>query len=138
MKASDKIKNKSFEPEMDFSATKSSGPGGQNVNKVNTRIALRFNIPESALLSDEEKALLMKKLKSKITQEGVLIIEAQEKRSQLQNKTIAIQKFYELLTKAFTKKKKRIATKPSKTADKKRLESKKQHAEKKANRKKLL
>lgn len=138
MEALDKLKNKIFEPEMEFSATKSSGPGGQNVNKVNTKIALRFNISASALLTEEEKELLFKKLKSKLTQEGILIIEAQEKRSQLQNKSIAIQKFYELLTKAFSKKKKRIATKPSKAAEKKRLESKKQHGEKKANRKKLL
>lgn len=138
MEALDKIKNKIFDPEMEFAATKSSGPGGQNVNKVNTKIALRFNITESVLLSAEEKVLLLKKLKSKLTMDGVLIIDAQEKRSQLQNKAIAIQKFCELLTKAFTKKKKRIATKPSKAAKKKRLESKKQQSEKKANRKKLL
>ncbi len=138
MEIFDKINDRIFDAELQFSATKSSGPGGQHVNKVNTKIILRFNITESDLLSEAEKALLLKKLKSKLTLEGVLLIEAQEKRSQLQNKNIAIKKFYELLTKAFTKKKKRIATKPSKAADKKRLNNKKQHAEKKANRKKLL
>ncbi len=138
MQISQKIKQQVFTPEMEFTASKSSGPGGQNVNKVNTKISLRFDILQTGLLNDDEKELLQKKLSAKLTTEGVLIIDAQEKRSQLQNKEIAIKKFYEMLEKAFRKKKKRIATKPSKTAVKKRLDSKKQHAEKKANRKKLL
>ncbi|MBK6264496.1 aminoacyl-tRNA hydrolase [Marivirga sp. S37H4] len=138
MHISDKIKGRIFEPEMEFSASRSSGPGGQNVNKVNSRVTLRFDIQNSQLLEEEEKVTLLKKLQSKLTTEGVLIIDAQEKRSQFQNKAIAIDKFYETLDKAFRKRKRRIATKPSKTAIKKRLESKKQHSEKKANRKRLL
>ncbi len=138
MQISQKIKKEVLTPEMEFTASKSSGPGGQNVNKVNTKISLRFDIGQSALLTDEEKELLRKKLSTKLTTEGILLIEAQEKRSQLQNKEISIKKFYDLFEEAFRKKKKRIATKPSKSAVKKRLDNKKQHAEKKSNRKKLL
>jgi ribosome-associated protein len=105
MEIFDKIKQQVFESELEFSATKSSGPCGLHVNKVNTKIIRRFNSTQSDLLSEVEKALLLKKLKSKLTLEETLIIEAKEKRSQHQNKIIAITKFYELLTKAFTKKK---------------------------------
>ncbi len=138
MNVSDKIKERIFEPEIEFSASRSSGPGGQNVNKVNSRVTLRFDISNSQLLEEREKAILLKKLQPKLTTEGVLIIDAQEKRSQLQNKAIAVDKFYETLEKAFRKRKRRIATKPSKNAVKKRLENKKQHGEKKANRKRIL
>jgi ribosome-associated protein len=138
MHISQKIKQQIFDSEMEFTASKSSGPGGQNVNKVNTRISLRFDIPNSQLLDDKEKEVLQKKLSSKLTNEGIFIIDSQEKRSQLQNKDIAIKKFYEILEKAFRKRKIRIATKPSKSAIKKRLDGKKQQGEKKANRKKLL
>src|SRR6185369_13704637 len=98
--------------ELEFSTSRSSGPGGQNVNKVNTKVTLRWNVKDSILLTPEEKELLLQKLSTRLTTEGVLLLSAQDKRSQLQNKEEAVRKFDQLLKQAFTKKKKRKATKP--------------------------
>jgi ribosome-associated protein len=124
-----------FELEFVFSASRSSGPGGQNVNKVNTKIELRFNIPASVLLSDAEKELLNEKLKNRINSEGDLIIVSQDERSQLKNKENAISKFYQLLQHALTPKKMRKPTKPSMASRHRRLESKRRLSEKKQDRK---
>ncbi|TGE05396.1 alternative ribosome rescue aminoacyl-tRNA hydrolase ArfB [Hymenobacter fodinae] len=121
-------------PELQFQTSRSSGPGGQNVNKVESRVELRFSIPSSQLLTDEQKQTLLQKLASKLTTEGELLIAAQEDRSQLRNKEIALQKFYDTLRKALHKPKARKATKPSQGAVRQRLESKKKHGDKKANR----
>lgn len=118
-------------PELEFSASRSSGPGGQNVNKVNSRITLRFNIPASAILTDDEKAVLLTKLASRLTDAGELMVHAQDKRSQLQNKEATLQKLDDILAKALQKKKVRKATKPSKTAVQKRITGKKRQSEKK-------
>lgn len=118
-------------PELEFSASRSSGPGGQNVNKVNSRITLRLNIPGSTILTDAEKAVLLSKLASRLTDAGELMVHAQDKRSQLQNKEAALQKLDEILAKALQKKKVRKATKPSKTAVQKRITGKKKQSEKK-------
>lgn len=118
-------------PELDFNASRSGGPGGQNVNKVNSKITLKFDIINSLILTDDEKVLLKEKLASRLTTDGVLLLVAQEKRSQLQNKELTIVKLDELLIKAFAKKKARKATKPSKSSVQKRIKSKKQHSEKK-------
>lgn len=123
-----------FLSEFQFQTSRSSGPGGQNVNKVESKVQLNFDINTSQHLSDAEKTLLFDKLKNRITEEGILQITSQEKRSQLQNKEIAIKKFKDLLRKAFERKKIRKATKPGKGAIEKRLKSKKINAEKKANR----
>lgn len=123
-----------FLPELQFQTSRSSGPGGQNVNKVESRVELRFSIPASQLLTEEQKQTLLQKLASRLTTEGELLISAQEDRSQLRNKEIAVQKFYETLRKALHKPKVRKATKPSKGAVRQRLESKKKHGDKKANR----
>lgn len=123
-----------FLAEFQFQTSRSSGPGGQNVNKVESKVQLNFDINASQHLSDSEKALLFAKLKNRITEEGILQITSQEKRSQLQNKEITIKKFKDLLRKAFERKKVRKATKPKKGAIEKRLKSKKINAEKKANR----
>lgn len=117
--------------ELEFVTSRSSGPGGQNVNKVNTKVTLRWPVVASVILSSEERETITQKLASRITLEGELVISAQDKRSQLQNKEAALAKLDELLTKAFVKKKKRKATKPSKGAVQKRIESKKKHGEKK-------
>src|SRR6185369_8573968 len=102
----------SFNSELEFSTSRSSGPGGQNVNKVNTKVTLRWNVNDSSLLTPEEKELILQKLSTRLTTEGVLLLSAQDKRSQLQNKEEVVRKFDQLLKQAFTKKKKRKATKP--------------------------
>lgn len=117
--------------ELTFTTSRSSGPGGQNVNKVNTKVTLKFDIPGSQVLTAEEKEVLLVKLASRLTNEGVLVLTSQDKRSQLQNKEAVMVKLETLLVKAFTKKKARKATKPSKSAVQKRITSKKQHSEKK-------
>jgi ribosome-associated protein len=126
-----------IKPELEFSTSRSGGPGGQNVNKVNSKVILRWNIRSSAALTDEQKELLLKKLASFITQEGDLMLVSQESRSQLDNKETVIAKLEALIKKAFTKPKPRKATRPSKAAKVKRVENKKRHAEKKQWRKKL-
>ncbi|WP_228527533.1 alternative ribosome rescue aminoacyl-tRNA hydrolase ArfB [Pararhodonellum marinum] len=132
----EKIQMRLFDPELEFKASKSSGPGGQHVNKVNSRVTLTFDVPNSQVLDDAEKTLLLRKWKVKLTSSGVLNIHAQQNRSQVQNKELAIKKFYEELTRAFKPRKVRKATKPSKAAVKKRLEAKKAHCQKKLFRKK--
>lgn len=119
-----------IKPELTFSASRSSGPGGQNVNKVNSRITLSWKVHES-VLPPEVKEVILKKLQSRITADGELQLTVQESRSQLQNKEATIQKLHELLTKAFAPRKVRKATKPAAAAKQARLKSKKQHSEKK-------
>ena len=131
-----KITFRNFEPELHFSSSRSSGPGGQHVNKVNTRIELRFHIPDSELLSDEEKEILLHKLKNKINKDGELIIVSQEDRSQFKNKETAVEKFIKLLKEALTPVKKRRATRPTRASNKRRLVGKKLTSEKKTQRKK--
>jgi ribosome-associated protein len=117
--------------ELEFATSRSSGPGGQNVNKVNTKVTLRWNIRDSALLTHEEKELLLHKLTARLTTDGTLLINAQDKRSQLQNKEEVLSKLEHLLKHAFAKKKKRKPTTPSKGSVQTRLNKKKKHAEKK-------
>ncbi len=117
--------------ELEFSTSRSRGPGGQNVNKVNTKVTLRWNIKDSLILTMEEKELLLLKLSKRLTTEGDLLISAQDKRSQSQNKEEAVRKLNDLLKKAFAKRKKRKPTKPSKGAVLTRLDKKKKHSEKK-------
>jgi len=125
------IKIETVSPEIEFSTSRSSGPGGQNVNKVNTKVTMKFDIKQSQLLTEEEKAVVLEKLHSKITVDGVLVLVSQDKRSQLENKQNVIAKFNLLMQKAFQKKKLRKATKPSKGAVQERIKNKKQHSEKK-------
>ena len=108
------------------------------MNKVNSKVALRFDVGRSSILSQEEKDLLLKKHASRITADGVLVVTAQDKRSQLQNKETVIVKFDKLLAKAFEKKKPRKATKPTKGSVQDRIKKKKQHAEKKKWRQKPI
>jgi ribosome-associated protein len=127
---------RNFEKEFEFITSRSSGKGGQHVNKTNTKVELRFNIDTSEILNAEEKELLKEKLSGKINNEGILQIVSQETRSQLKNKNKCIEKFYLLLEDAFKVKKKRKKTKPSKKSVEKRLDEKKKHSEKKENRRK--
>lgn len=123
-----------LESEFVFQTSRSSGPGGQNVNKVNSRVELRFDIPNSVLLADMQKEVLQKKLASKLTSEGILIVVSQESRSQLENKELSVQKFYHLISVALKPEKKRKPTRPTKSSEEKRLQKKKLQGEKKAQR----
>jgi ribosome-associated protein len=118
-------------PELEFSASRSSGPGGQNVNKVNSKVTLKLDIRNSSVLNDEEKTILLSKLASRLSADGVLILTSQDNRSQLKNKEAAIVKLDSVLAKAFEKKKARKATRPSKGSVQNRIKKKKQHSEKK-------
>jgi ribosome-associated protein len=123
--------------ELQFKAVRSSGAGGQNVNKVSSKIVLIFDVATSNGLNDEEKILLYTKLKTKISQENLLILTCDEDRSQFKNKKIIIKRFFEILDKALTKPKVRKATKISKGANEKRIQEKKKAGEIKSGRKKL-
>ncbi len=129
------IRNRNFQEEFIFQASRSGGPGGQNVNKVSTKVELRFNVANSALLSDEEKAIIAIKLVNKINNSGELILVSQKERSQLKNKENVIEKFQVLIEKALTPRKKRLSTKPTKASVEKRLESKRVQSKIKSNRK---
>jgi ribosome-associated protein len=133
----DILTGRDFTPEFTFTASRSSGPGGQNVNKVSTKVELRFNINNSSILTQEEKNLLLEKLAGRITKEGELVVVSQSERSQLKNKEAATTRFYALITKALTPRKKRKPTHPTAASDEKRLEEKKMRSEKKEQRKRV-
>jgi len=122
--------------EMSFRASRSSGAGGQHVNKVSSRVELRFDIAGSSWLTDNQKSRIQEKLASRITGQGELIVISEKSRSQHQNKEDCIKRFLELLNQALKVEKKRVPTRPSKSSRHKRLEKKKQHSLKKDQRRK--
>lgn len=134
MQADYKTYTTELNTELNFSFSRSSGPGGQNVNKVNTKVELRFNINNSAILSEEEKFLLISKLEKQISNENELIIISQATRSQLNNKEDAILKFYDIINKALKPQKVRKPSKVTKAAKERRLKHKKVVSEKKVRR----
>lgn len=120
--------------ELQFKAVRSSGAGGQHVNKVSTKIELSFDVERSGGLSEEEKRRVLLKIGNRLTKENRLLLQCDESRSQHKNKALVIKRVFELLEQALKKPKKRKKTKPSKSAIEKRLQSKKKTAQKKANR----
>ena len=121
----EELKNRNFESEFVFSASRSGGPGGQNVNKVNTKVELRFSLLQTQLFSEAEKEIIFRKLKNKINNEGELILVSQSERTQLMNKTVVTGKFFDLVSKALTLPAQRRSTQPTFTSKIRRLEAKK-------------
>jgi ribosome-associated protein len=122
--------------EVEWKAVKSSGPGGQHVNKTASKVILQYNIPNSSALAEEEKNLLIKKLSSRLTTDGILIIESSSSRSQHKNRELGLQRLKEVVRNGLIKPKPRKKTKPSRASKLKRLREKKVQSEKKSNRQK--
>lgn len=122
--------------EIRFTATRSGGPGGQHANKVSTRVTARFDLLASAGLSEEEKLLIQEKLGHRMSEEGVLQLSSDSTRSQHQNKIIATERLIALLLGALQRPQKRIPTRISKGEKMRRMQKNRQHAQKKALRRK--
>ncbi|WP_419869902.1 alternative ribosome rescue aminoacyl-tRNA hydrolase ArfB [Chryseobacterium sp. CT-SW4] len=126
---------KDFSKELIFKTSRSSGAGGQNVNKVETSVTVLWKVEDSQFFSERQKLLILEKLKNRINAEGFLYLTVSESRTQLMNKNAAVERITDIVNKAIIIPKKRIATKPSKTQKEKRLDTKKKISEKKENRK---
>lgn len=125
-----------LQQEINFKAVKSSGPGGQHVNKTASKVVAQLDINNSKALAEEEKSMLLHKLSSRLSKDGVLILESSTSRSQHQNKDIVVKRMLEVIAGALKKPKPRKKTKPSKASKLKRLREKKILSEKKNQRQK--
>ncbi|MFC6097249.1 alternative ribosome rescue aminoacyl-tRNA hydrolase ArfB [Flavobacterium qiangtangense] len=122
--------------ELSFKAVRSSGAGGQNVNKVSSKVVLSFDLLNSKVLSDDEKLLLEQNLEPRLTNDKILILNCDEDRSQLKNKEIVIKRFLQIINQNLIVPKERKATKVPKSVIKKRIQNKRNLSEKKQNRRK--
>ncbi len=122
--------------ELNFKAIRSSGPGGQHANKVSSKIVLSFDVASSVSLSEEEKEMLISNIKTRLTNENILILNCDESRSQHKNKEIVIERFLQIITDGLKVQKPRKKTKIPKAVIRKRLDNKKKLGQKKVNRKK--
>lgn len=121
--------------ELTFKAVRSSGSGGQNVNKVATKVLLYFNLEESLQFNEKEKLKLQEFFNNRLNKDNILILSSDESRSQFRNKALVTQRFLDLVSEGLKEEKERKPTKVPKTVKRKRLENKRKNAEKKANRK---
>ena len=121
--------------ELTFKAARSSGSGGQHVNKVSTKVVLHFNIAQSQFLTEEQQHLLMEALSTRITKKGILMLSCSETRSQAKNKELVTKRFFDILEEGLKEDKERKPTKIPRAVKQKRLAAKRKHAEKKAQRK---
>jgi ribosome-associated protein len=117
------------EEELEFVASRSSGPGGQNVNKVSSRVTLRFDVGTSRSLSRFQKSRLLEKLASRINSDGILTIHSQRHRSQAMNREAVLERFVDLLAGAFKVPKARVRTKSTLSAEQRRLAAKARRSE---------
>jgi len=122
--------------ELTWKAVRSSGPGGQHVNKTASKVVLQFDVENSQALTEEEKMRILKKLESRLTTNAVLIIESSDSRSQHQNRDSGIERLLKIIANALKKPKFRKKTRPTKASKFKRLREKKMRGEKKENRQK--
>ena len=120
--------------ELDFKAVRSSGAGGQHVNKVSSKVVLNFDLQHTQVFTEDQKAVLLKNLATRLTLDDVLILQCDDSRSQHKNKETVIKRFLELINQGLIVPKKRRPTKTPRSVKLKRLSKKKQQSEKKANR----
>ncbi len=123
-----------LQQELTFKAVRSSGAGGQHVNKTSSKVVVQYDIPASLALDEEERSRLLKKFSSRLTKDGVLILDSSESRSQHKNKELVVERLLEMIVKGLQKVKPRRKTKPSKASKLKRLREKKATSDKKAKR----
>ena len=124
-----------LQSELQFKAVRSSGAGGQNVNKVASKVELVFDLEASLGLMDDEKVLLKQSIRNRLTKENVLLLQCEESRSQHKNKTLVIQRLFDLLEEGLIIPKERIPTKTPRSVIRKRLKAKRNVSDKKAKRK---
>jgi ribosome-associated protein len=120
--------------ELEFRASRSGGPGGQHVNRSSTRVELWWNAAQSPSLSPDERALALSRLRSRLTEDGALRIVASETRSQTRNRTLAIERFRQVLAQALAVRKRRRPTRPTRAARERRLADKRKQSERKRRR----
>lgn len=125
----EELKERNLERNVVYSGSRSSGPGGQNVNKVNTRIELRLDIVNSPLFSEEEKTLILTRLKRRINSAGELLLTSQSERTQQKNREAVTERLYRLLADALTVRPERKSTLPTVSSREERLEVKKRHSQ---------